>query len=359
MPAQTETRIYTILFLLFTALGIGALALRILLPFLAAIAWAIAFAVVFQRPWAALERRMPKRRSFAAGLMCAGVLVIVLLPAAVMVRLLVIQTINLTSRMTTFLQTNRITSFSDLATLPLVTGVLDRLNHFAGISPDDFQAMVSGVAARASVFLASGSRLLVYGVFDATVTFLMTIFLLFFLFRDGRQLSGALIELLPLRAADQQALRRSLGRMIGAIFRGSMVCALVQGLTGGIGWWIAGLGSPALAGAAMSVLSLLPIGGAAIVWAPGAVWLWLAGHHAAGVFLFVWGTLVTSFAADNILKPLLIGRSEELNTLVVFLGVFGGLAAFGLLGVFIGPVTLTLAVTLVQILGRQANPVAG
>lgn len=359
MPAQTETRVYTILFLLFAAFGVGALALRVLQPFLAAIAWAIALAVVFHRPWTALERRMPKRRSLAAGLMCAAVLLIVLLPAAVMVRLLVIQTINLASRVTTFLQTNRISSFSDLATLPMVTGLLDRLNHLAGVSPDDFQAMISGVAARASLLLASGSRLLVYGVLDSSVTFVMTIFLLFFLFRDGRDLSGALMELLPLHAAGQQALRRSLGRMIGAIFRGSMVCALAQGLTGGIGWWIAGLGSPALAGAAMSMLSLLPIGGAAIIWAPGAVWLWLAGHHAAGIFLFAWGALVTSFAADNILKPLLIGRSEKLSTLVVFLGVFGGLAAFGLPGVFIGPVTLTLAVTLVQILGRQANPAAG
>ncbi len=359
MPAQTETRIYTILFLLVAAFGIGTLALRVLQPFLAAIAWAVAFAVVFNRPWMALERWMPKRRNLAAGLMCVAIVLIVLLPAGVMARLVAMQTVNLAGRVTTFLQTNRISSFSDLAALPRVTGALDRLNRLAGISPDDFQAMVTGVASRASVLLASASRLLVYGVLDATVTFVMTIFLLFFLFRDGREIGAAALELLPLQPAGRQELRRSLGRMIGAVFRGSMVCSLVQGTSGGIGWWIAGLGSPTLAGAAMAVLSLLPIGGAAIVWAPGAVWLWLAGHHGSGVFLFVWGTLVTSFAADNILKPILIGRSEELSTLVVFVGVFGGLAAFGLLGLFIGPVTLTLAVTLIQILRRQANPASG
>ncbi|HEX9426639.1 MAG TPA: AI-2E family transporter [Candidatus Polarisedimenticolia bacterium] len=287
MPAATETRIYTIVFMLAAAAGIGALALLILKPFLAAIAWAIAVAVVFHRPWTALERRLRKRRNLAAGLMCVGILIVVLLPAAMMGRLVAVQGVNLAGRVTTFLQTNRIGSFSDLAALPRVTGALDRLNRLAGISPDDFQAMAAGAASRASLLLASGSRWLIYGALDATVTFLMTIFLLFFLFRDGEAI------------------------------------------------------------------------GAAIVWAPGAAWLWVDGRHAAGIFLFIWGALVTSFAADNILKPILIGRSEEMSTLVVFLGVFGGLAAFGLPGVFIGPVTLALALTLIQVLRRQASPAAG
>jgi len=359
MPAATETRIYTIVFMLAAAAGIGALALLILKPFLAAIAWAIAVAVVFHRPWTALRHLMPKRRNLAAGLMCVGILIVVLLPAAMMGRLVAVQGVNLAGRMTTFLQTNRIGSFSDLAALPRVTGALDRVNRLAGISPDDFQAMAAGAASRASLLLASGSRWLIYGALDATVTFLMTIFLLFFLFRDGEAIGTAVMELLPLHPAGRKELGRSLGRMIGAVFRGSLLCSLAQGLSGGIGWWIAGLGSPTLAGAAMAILSLLPIGGAAIVWAPGAAWLWVDGRHAAGIFLFIWGALVTSFAADNILKPILIGRSEEMSTLVVFLGVFGGLAAFGLPGAFIGPVTLALALTLIQILRRQASPAAG
>jgi predicted PurR-regulated permease PerM len=143
--------------------------------------------------------------------------------------------------------------------------------------------------------------------------------------------------------------------MVRAIFRGSLLLALIQGAFGGIGWWLAGLGSPVLAGATMAVLSLLPIGGSAIVWLPGSIWLWTTGHHGAGIFLLLWGSLVTSFLCDNVLRPLLIRGAEELSTVVVFLGVFGGLAAFGLLGIFIGPMALATFASLLGALRRRAH----
>src|SRR6185369_6873326 len=112
--------------------------------------------------------------------------------------------------------------------------------------------------------------------------------------------------------------------------------------------------SAILAGAVMGILSLLPVGGTAIVWLPGALWLFSTGHRGSAIFLAVWGIVVTSFLADNVLKPLLIS-GREMNTLVVFLGVFGGLSAFGLLGLFIGPITLAAAVSLVGVLGDKAR----
>ena len=100
----------------------------------------------------------------------------------------------------------------------------------------------------------------------------------------------------------------------------------------------------------MGVLSLLPVGGTALVWGPGAVACWLQGRPGLALFLTIWGLVVVSTLADNVLKPLLIGGKSELSTLVVFLGVFGGLGAFGLLGLFIGPMVLAFSLTLLQIL---------
>ena len=108
----------------------------------------------------------------------------------------------------------------------------------------------------------------------------------------------------------------------------------------------------------MGILSLLPVGGTAIVWAPGAIWLFSSGRRGAAIFLAIWGIVVTSFLADNVLKPLLI-RGRELNTLVVFLGVFGGLTAFGLLGIFIGPIALAAAVALLGVLGEKSRDARG
>ena len=84
--------------------------------------------------------------------------------------------------------------------------------------------------------------------------------------------------------------------------------------------------------------------------APGAIACWLQGRHGMAVFLAIWGVVVVSTLSDNVLKPLLIGGTSELSTLVVFLGVFGGIAAFGLLGLFIGPMVLALGLTLLRIL---------
>jgi predicted PurR-regulated permease PerM len=105
----------------------------------------------------------------------------------------------------------------------------------------------------------------------------------------------------------------------------------------------------------MAMVSLLPLGGTALVWLPGAVWAWSTGHHAAAIFLFLWGLLVTVLLVDTVLRPLLVRGADELTTLIVFLGVFGGLAAFGVLGIFIGPVALASAVALLQVMRTQAG----
>ena len=105
----------------------------------------------------------------------------------------------------------------------------------------------------------------------------------------------------------------------------------------------------------MAVLSLLPVGGTAIVWLPGSVWLWFTGHHGAAIFLAVWGAIPTSTLADNFLKPFLIGGQAEMDTLVVFVGVMGGIASFGLLGVFVGPMALAGGVSLLESLRSVAD----
>ena len=160
----------------------------------------------------------------------------------------------------------------------------------------------------------------------------------------------AVLDLVPLEEERRQTVLGHFRGMLQSIFRGSLLCALVQGTAGGVGWAVAGLPSPFLAGAAMSVLSLLPVGGTALVWGPGAVACALQGRTGTAVFLAVWGVLVVSTLADNVLKPLLIGGTARIPTLVVFLGVFGGLGAFGLLGLFIGPMVLAFALTLLEIL---------
>jgi len=347
-------RIYSVCFMAAATLGIGYLCLRILGPFLAAIAWAVVLAVAFRTPWAFLQRRLGRRRNLAAGILTLGIGLLVLLPTGLLIGVVASQANDAAGALSARLSAANVRSFQDVIELPAVAHVLDGLKDRAGISPEAFQRGASAVAQRAVGLLPGLSAQLALGAFDALGTFLMTLFLLFFFIRDGTALARAALELLPTGEEQRAALGLTFRTMLQAIFRGSLLCALAQGATGALGWWIAGLPLPTLAGAAMAVLSLLPLGGTAIVWLPGVVWAWIAGRHGGAIFLLVWGLLVVSFLADNVLRPFLMQGARELAPLVVILGVFGGMAAFGVLGLFIGPLALVLAVVALDVLRAQA-----
>lgn len=351
MEKVIHARIYTIVFFLLLVLGIGFLCYRVLSPFLAAIAWAIVLAVAFQKPWSLLAGRWPKHRSLAAAGLTLVVAVGVLVPAWMLVN----QVLGVASRISTSLNADDVRSLADFVALPKVARFLDEARIRAGMSPEDYEKAAGAIMTRVSAEADGLSGKVVLGMFDAMLTVLLAIFLLFFLFRDGERMAEAAVDLLPIDVDGRSRMSRSLQSMLAAIFRGSLLCAVAQGLLGAIGWWIAGLPSPLLAGVAMAIVSLLPLGGTALVWLPGAVWAWSTDHHPAAIFLFMWGLVVTVLLVDAFLRPLLVRGADELTTLIVFLGVFGGLAVFGVLGIFIGPVALAIAVALLQVMRTQAG----
>ena len=354
MPDTTASRIYPIAVFALAATGIGALTLKILAPFGTAIAWAIVLSVGFTGPWGFLERRMPGRRGLAAVLMTLAIGLLVLLPAASLVGVLANEAIGVVERASAALDAQHVSGLEDVVRIPAVKSALAVMQARGGLTEAELTAKGKELAAGVSGLLARFSGGVVRGLFEGVLTFLATLFVLFFLLRDGRVMVRALLDLVPLEEERRVAVLASFRGMLQSIFRGSLLCALIQGTTGGIGWAIAGLPSAFLAGAVMSVLSLLPIGGTALVWGPGAVACWLSGRHGMAIFLVAWGVVVVSTLSDNVLKPLLIGGATKLSTLVVFLGVFGGLASFGLLGVFIGPMVIAFGLTLLRIL-REAT----
>ena len=350
MSESPASRIYPIAVFSLVALGIGSLAMKTLAPFGTAFAWAIVLTVGFTGPWRFVEQKMPRRRGLAALLVTLAIGLLVLLPAAFLAGVLVNEAIGVVSRTSALLAAKHVSGVEDVLRIPAVNEALHWVEAKAGVTPDELLARARELTAGLSGFLATFSGGIVVGLFDAILSFLMTLILLFFMLRDGKEMVRAVLDLVPLEEGRRVEVLSSLRGMLQSIFRGSLLCALIQGATGGIGWAIAGLPSPFLAGAAMAVLSLLPIGGTALVWAPGVIACWLQGRPGMALFLAIWGLVVVSTLADNVLKPLLIGGTTELSTLVVFLGVFGGLGAFGLLGLFIGPMVLAFSLTLVGIL---------
>jgi predicted PurR-regulated permease PerM len=174
----------------------------------------------------------------------------------------------------------------------------------------------------------------------------LTVFTLFFFYRDGDSLvrQGRRIAE-RLVGARLDPYLRAAGVMTRAVMYGFVVTAFAQGMIAGIGYLVIGLEAPVLLGTLTGVLSVFPLLGTAFVWAPLGIWLLLTDHVWRGVILLAWGTLLVH-PTDNVLRPLLISNAARVPFLLIMLGALGGLAAYGLVGVFIGPVLLGTAVAI-------------
>ena len=169
----------------------------------------------------------------------------------------------------------------------------------------------------------------------------------FFLVRDGRAMVAFVGDLLPLPFHEKKALSLRTQKMLQAVVYGIMFTAAIQATLGGLGWWFVGLPHPVFFGGAMFVTGMIPFVGTPVVWAPGGIVLLMTGHTQEGVLLLLWGGGVVS-TVDNFLRPLFISEGSKAHVLLVFVGVLGGLAAWGFLGLFLGPMLLSLSLFLLE-----------
>jgi predicted PurR-regulated permease PerM len=356
MPESRAARLYPLAFFLALLAAVASLSYVILRPFVSGILWATVLAVALWPLWRRVRARSGNRQALAAGLFSLAVALVVLLPAALLGAALVNQASGAAVAIGHRLRASDVRSWSDVLAIPGVDRALAWVRDTAGLSMSDIQEKAAELAAKASSVLAAASGGVVLSFLNVLVTFVLAVFLLFFLLRDGEEMVEALTDLIPIDDAERRRIVSALGGMLESIFKGSLLCAIVQGASGGLAWAVAGLPSAILAGVAMSVLSLLPVGGTAIVWAPGLVALFLQGRTGIAIPFLFWNVLVTSVLADNVLKPLLIGKKGgDLSTLLVFLGVFGGITAFGILGVFVGPMSLAVGLMCVRVLREMAR----
>lgn len=178
--------------------------------------------------------------------------------------------------------------------------------------------------------------------------FVIMLFLLFFFLRDGRELAQHGINLVPMQPERRQALTVQLGKVTRAVVYGSGLTALIQGALVGLGFGIAGLKAPVVFGVLAAFTAFIPSVGTGIVLVPAIAWLLFAQRWGAAIFMAVW-TVVVGFS-DNLLRPMLVARQTEVSALTVFLGAIGGVAAFGFIGLFLGPLLLSLIGTLLVFL---------
>jgi len=182
-------------------------------------------------------------------------------------------------------------------------------------------------------------------VADAVIAF----FTLFFFFREGSEAKEHVAVVLPLSRVQVERLFTGISNSIVANVYGVLAVGVSQGILAGIGFWVLGLPSPVLWGMVTALFSLVPIIGSAAVWGPAAIVLAVGGHWVKALILLGWGAGVVS-QADNVVRPYVISERANLNTLAVFFALLGGVKAFGVIGLFVGPVALSFTLVVLEML---------
>ena len=331
----SRSHVQTLVLMAATAFGIY-LCYRLATPFLSALAWALALAVLFApfQRWLESKLKHPNL-SAAVSVLVIGMTVVV--PA-----LLVGQQLVLQAAKGALLIETRIDSGEwrrGLEAQPRLALLADRIEREIDL-PGTVQTLTTSLSTTAGTIVKRS----VYQV----IGFCLTFYLLFYLLRDRRAALQSLRSLSPLSEGEMDRLFKRVGDSIHATVNGTVAVACVQGLLGGLMFWWLGLPAPLLWGVVMGLLAVVPLLGAFVVWIPAALFLALDGSWGKAVMLTVWGLVVVG-TIDNLLYPILVGNRLKLHTVLAFIAVVGGLILFGPAGLILGPVVLTVTMVLLEI----------
>ena len=231
--------------------------------------------------------------------------------------------------------------------------LLDLAARF-GYSADQLKATLSSTALAAGSFLAKNAVVFTGGAAHFLTNLALVLYISFFLVRDGRTLTALLIRALPFGDHRERLLFHKFAGVMRATVKGSLLVAIAQGTLGGLIFWFLDIHAALLWGVVMTILSLIPIVGAALVWVPTALFLISTGDYWQGGLLIAYGACVIGLA-DNILRPVLVGRETKLPDFLVLLSTLGGFTMFGMDGFVTGPMLAVLFITVWQIFMEECE----
>ncbi len=319
---------------------------RILEPFLPALTWAAILATIFHPLFTALSRRL-RRPRLASALSCILLTVLIVMPAMLLLLRVAEQSVGAYKILQARVAAGSPAPIDALGRTPSYQWLMGKTRRLGMPQPDLGSVAAKGIGI-VSEFLVSRSASIFSRITHFVVNFFVMLFALYYLLLKGPEILDELRQLSPLRAEYGERIFQKFRAMTLATFGGSLVTALLHGTVGGVIFVCFGLPAPLLWGAVMAFLSLVPVVGTGVVWVPLVVYYFLTGAVIRGIILMVIVAAVV-VTVDNVVKPLLIGRGTQIDTLWVFLSVLGGIGVFGFLGLFLGPFLMTLLLVLVEI----------
>jgi len=313
----------------------------VLLPFVGAIFWGAILAVIFMPVNQWMLNRMGGRRNLAALTTLFIIVLMVIIPVAITTASLIQEGMEVYKRIDE--GKFRLGAYFEQVLQAMPSFVHDILNRTGLGDAASIREKISSSAMEASKFVAKRAVSFGQNTAGFLIGLVVMLYLVFFLLRDGIALVEKSRELIPLSRRHQQHLTYKFSTVVKATVKGNIAVAAIQGALGGLIFWILDIQGVLLWSVIMAVLSLLPAVGASLIWGPVAIYFFATGALWQGIVLTVFGILVIGLA-DNVLRPVLVGKDTKLPDYVVLISTLGGLSVFGLNGFVIGPLLAALFV---------------
>jgi predicted PurR-regulated permease PerM len=340
-PQDERQRVTDLLFYAAVVL-LAYLTYRLFQPFLAPLCWAGVLVVCFYPMHARFERKWGL--GWAAAVSTIIVTLALVMPGLLVTTAFVREAAQAITNLVTAVESGQ------LARLERVGAWIEVniLGHPATTLP----SLLREIAARTTGSVTEQAAAMLRNVAVFILSFITMVFAVFFFFRDAPIIIDILRRLLPFEKSRRERILTQARDLIFASVVAGLIVAAIQGLLGGAAFAVLGFGEPVFWGVMMGFFSLLPVIGAWVIWAPAAIWLAMTGHVVQAVVLAGFGAVVVGLV-DNFLRPVLLSGRAELNGLLIFIGLLGGVAVFGFLGLVLGPIILATVATLFDTYTRE------
>ncbi|MGZ8366991.1 MAG: AI-2E family transporter [Nitrospira sp.] len=319
-------------------------------PFLVPVLWAIIIARMTNGLYVKLVHLLRGRDALAAGLLTFAIMFLVIFPILSLTVLLVQETTIAYRSVVEWVQAGGMKQLPEyLGKIPLAGRFIqEQLGTFV-VAGSGYEGSIAEGTKTVGTFLLTQISGLARDAVSLTIDLCIMLFTLFFFYKDGSGLFWRLYYLLPLEERHKEKVFNRLNSAMAAVVKGVLATSFMQAVLAGGAYVVLGVPFALVLAAITALLSLLPIGGTALVWVPVAGYLFVSGPIWKGIAMVAWGGLVVVGLIDNILKPLFIGHGTQLPTLFLFFSILGGLAAYGFIGVFLGPILLAILLTAIHI----------
>jgi predicted PurR-regulated permease PerM len=317
--------------------GVSAAFALIVWPLFGAVLWAVVFAIVCAPLFRWLRRAFGGRGSLAAAATLVLIVVVVIVPTIFLSAAMVREASALYQRVKAGGLGNYVQGSFDL----LPSWMVKLLEQLGMPDVASVQSRLTDSLAQASQFIAVQALNIGQNTLQFIVSLGMMLYLLFFLLRDGEALYARLRAALPLRPDRQRPLLEKFAVVVRATVKGNLVVAIIQGVLGGLIFWILGISGAVMWAVVMALFSLLPAIGTALVWLPAALYFFVTGAVWSAVILVLFGVFVIGLV-DNALRPVLVGKDTKMPDFLVLISTLGGIAVFGPNGFVIGPLIAAL-----------------